>query len=192
VQLCGAVQHGSTATSASSRQQGRPTPHRANWDDSQTPSGAASSKRRGRHARCVPDRKSARGQSQSLAVKPARFPQATESPGRRRAAPQTSQADSTGSSPGADCQTSSTTGSHAGSHTDERHLDSPDFHRQPTGTRPRSRTDLNGSGRLHMEGRKHAGGRVGGLPRTRRRRLHDSRNLSWAPAASLRDRLRRP
>jgi hypothetical protein len=33
---------------------------------------------------------------------------------------------------------------------------------------------------------------VGGLPRTRRRSVHDSRNLSRAPAASLRDRLRRP
>jgi hypothetical protein len=30
------------------------------------------------------------------------------------------------------------------------------------------------------------------LPRTRRRSVHDSRNLSRAPAASLRDRLRRP
>ena len=38
----------------------------------------------------------------------------------------------------------------------------------------------------------HAGGRVGGLPRTRRRSVHDSRNLSRAPTASLRDRLRRP
>jgi hypothetical protein len=33
---------------------------------------------------------------------------------------------------------------------------------------------------------------VGVLPRTRRRSVHDSRNLSRAPAASLRDRLRRP
>jgi hypothetical protein len=33
---------------------------------------------------------------------------------------------------------------------------------------------------------------VGGLPRTRRRSIHASRNLSRAPAASLRDRLRRP
>ena len=33
---------------------------------------------------------------------------------------------------------------------------------------------------------------TGGLPRTRRRSVHDSRNLSRAPAASLRDRLRRP
>jgi hypothetical protein len=32
----------------------------------------------------------------------------------------------------------------------------------------------------------------GSLPRTRRRSIHDSRNLSRAPAASLRDRLRRP
>ena len=30
------------------------------------------------------------------------------------------------------------------------------------------------------------------LPRTRRRSVHDSRNLSRAPLASLRDRLRRP
>ena len=42
------------------------------------------------------------------------------------------------------------------------------------------------------EGQEHAGGSVGGLPRTRRRSVHDSRNLSRAPAASLRDRLRRP
>jgi hypothetical protein len=43
------------------------------------------------------------------------------------------------------------------------------------------------------EGREHAGGNVGVLPRTRRRSIHDSRNLaSRAPAASLRDRLRRP
>ena len=33
---------------------------------------------------------------------------------------------------------------------------------------------------------------MGGFPRTRRRSVHDSRNLSRAPAASLRDRLRRP
>ena len=37
------------------------------------------------------------------------------------------------------------------------------------------------------EGREHAGGSVGVLPRTRRRSIHDSRNLSRAPAASLRD-----
>jgi hypothetical protein len=41
-------------------------------------------------------------------------------------------------------------------------------------------------------GQKHAGGSVGDLPRTRRRSVHDSRNLSRAPLASLRDRLRRP
>ena len=34
--------------------------------------------------------------------------------------------------------------------------------------------------------------KCGCLPRTRRRSVHDSRNLSRAPAASLRDRLRRP
>ena len=33
---------------------------------------------------------------------------------------------------------------------------------------------------------------MGGLPRTRRRSVHDSRSLSRAPLASLRDRLRRP
>jgi hypothetical protein len=33
--------------------------------------------------------------------------------------------------------------------------------------------------------RRHAGGSVGVLPRTRRRSVHDSRNLSRAPAASL-------
>lgn len=42
------------------------------------------------------------------------------------------------------------------------------------------------------EGQEHAGGSGGGLPRTRRRSFHDSRNLSRAPAASLRDRLCRP
>ena len=41
-------------------------------------------------------------------------------------------------------------------------------------------------------GSRHAGGNVGGLPRTRRRSIHASRNLSRAPSASLRDRLRRP
>jgi hypothetical protein len=41
-------------------------------------------------------------------------------------------------------------------------------------------------------GRNYAGGKVGGLPRTRRGSIHASRNLSRAPAASLRDRLRRP
>jgi hypothetical protein len=40
--------------------------------------------------------------------------------------------------------------------------------------------------------RRHAGGNADGLPRTRRRSVHASRNLSRAPAASLRDRLRRP
>ena len=39
---------------------------------------------------------------------------------------------------------------------------------------------------------RHAGGSVAGLPRTHRRSVYDSRNLSRAPAASLRDRLRRP
>src|SRR5262249_11538607 len=42
------------------------------------------------------------------------------------------------------------------------------------------------------EGQEHAGGSVGGLPRSRRRSVHASRNQSRAPAASLRDRLRRP
>ena len=41
-------------------------------------------------------------------------------------------------------------------------------------------------------GSRYAGGKVGGLPRTRRRSIHASRNLSRAPSASLRDRLRRP
>src|SRR6516162_1042142 len=36
------VQHGSTATSAHSRQQLRPAAHSASWDNGQTPSGAAS------------------------------------------------------------------------------------------------------------------------------------------------------
>ena len=39
---------------------------------------------------------------------------------------------------------------------------------------------------------RHTGGNVGGLPRTRRRSIHASRNLSRALSASLRDRLRRP
>jgi hypothetical protein len=38
-------------------------------------------------------------------------------------------------------------GSRAGSHTDERPFGTPDLHGQPTAARPRSRTDLNGSGR---------------------------------------------
>src|SRR5439155_18010231 len=42
------------------------------------------------------------------------------------------------------------------------------------------------------EAREHAHGSVGALPRTRRTSVHDSRNLSRAPPASLRDRLRRP
>jgi hypothetical protein len=61
---------------------------------------------------------------------------------------------------------------------------------------PRSRTDLNGAGRPHRNLRirrsRACGGSVGVLPRTRRRSVHDSRNLSRAPAASLCDRLRRP
>ena len=42
-------------------------------------------------------------------------------------------------------------GSHAGSHRDEQPRGSPDSHGQRVSTRPRSRTDLNGSGRQHME-----------------------------------------
>jgi hypothetical protein len=57
-------------------------------------------------------------------------------------------------------------------------------------------TTADGSGRPEScygsGGQKHAGGSVCGLPRTRRRSVHDSRNLSRAPLASLRDRLRRP
>ena len=70
-------------------------------------------------------------------------------------------------------------------------------HRLPkrTGTRPRSQTDPNGAdartGDYGLEGREHARGSVDVLPRTRRRSVHGSRNLSKAPAASLRDRLRR-
>ena len=41
------VQRGSTATPPDNRQLARPPTHRASWDDSQTPSGAASSGRRG-------------------------------------------------------------------------------------------------------------------------------------------------
>ena len=47
-----------------------------------------------------------------------------------------------------------------------------------------SRPDLAG-------GSRHAGG-IWWAPRTRRRSIHASRNLSRAPSASLRDRLRRP
>ena len=72
----------------------------------------------------------------------------------------------------------------------------PDPPEQRARTSPRSRTDLNGcvcpASIYGLEGREHAGGSVGGLPRTRRRSIHDSQNLSRAPAASLRDRLRRP
>jgi len=42
------VQRRSTATSPHSHQQARPLTHRTSWDDRQTPSGAASSGRRGR------------------------------------------------------------------------------------------------------------------------------------------------
>jgi hypothetical protein len=45
---------------------------------------------------------------------------------------------------------------------------------------------------LRIKGQEHVAGSVGGLPQTRRRSVHDLRNLSRAPAASLRDRLRRP
>src|SRR5436190_20247059 len=45
---------------------------------------------------------------------------------------------------------------------------------------------------IRLAGRRYAGGGVGVLPRTRRRSIHASRNLSRAPPASLRDRLRRP
>jgi hypothetical protein len=48
-------------------------------------------------------------------------------------------------------QLSCAVGGHAGSHADERHRASPDFHGQPPGTTPRSRTDPNGSGCPHME-----------------------------------------
>ena len=62
--------------------------------------------------------------------------------------------------------------------------------------RQRSRTDLNRPGRLRGRLRLRrpgaCGRKVGVLPRTRRRSFHASRNLSRAPAASLRDRLRRP
>jgi hypothetical protein len=40
-------------------------------------------------------------------------------------------------------------GSHAGSHTDEQPRDAPNPCGQPGETNPRSRTDLNGSGRPH-------------------------------------------
>ena len=62
--------------------------------------------------------------------------------------------------------------------------------------RQRSRTDLNRPGRLcgrlRLRRPGACGRKVGVLPRTRRRSFHASRNLSRAPAASLRDRLRRP
>jgi len=45
---------------------------------------------------------------------------------------------------------------------------------------------------LSLTGRQYAGGSVDVLPRTRRRSVRDSRNLSRAPLASLRDRLCRP
>jgi len=41
-------------------------------------------------------------------------------------------------------------GSHAGSHADERPSGTPDLYGQPTAARPRSRTDLNGSGRPYI------------------------------------------
>ena len=45
--------------------------------------------------------------------------------------------------------------------------------------------------RRHNRRAWHRGGSAGGLPRTRRRSIHARRNLSRAPAASLRDRRRR-
>ena len=44
------------------------------------------------------------------------------------------------------CRASCAAGSHAGSHADERPSSSSDLHEQRARTRPRSRTDLNGSG----------------------------------------------
>ena len=64
------VQRGSTATSPRNSQQRRPPAHSASWDDGQTPSGAASSGRRGRRARCVPDRPVNAGNSRSLPDSP--------------------------------------------------------------------------------------------------------------------------
>ena len=47
------------------------------------------------------------------------------------------------------CQPSCVSRSHAGSHSDERPSSSPDSPEQRAAARPRSRTDLNGSGRPH-------------------------------------------
>jgi hypothetical protein len=49
-------------------------------------------------------------------------------------------------------------GSHAGSHWDERLRDSLDVTGQPTGIRPRLRTDLNTAGRPHGESTASEGG----------------------------------
>jgi hypothetical protein len=49
------------------------------------------------------------------------------------------------------CSASCAAGSHAGSHADGRHSGSPERREQRAGTRPRSRTDLNGSGCPHRE-----------------------------------------
>jgi hypothetical protein len=46
--------------------------------------------------------------------------------------------------------------------------------------------------KIRLGVRRYAGGNAGGLPRTRRRSVHASRNLFRAPSASLRDRLRQP
>ena len=62
---------------------------------------------------------------------------------------------------------SCTAGSHAESKADERHRALPDFHEQPPGTTPRSRTDPNGSGCPHMElriKRSRYSGALGGSP----------------------------
>jgi hypothetical protein len=53
----GAAQQQSTATSPDNRQPARPSAHRTSRDDGQTPSGAASSGRRGRRASCRGDQR---------------------------------------------------------------------------------------------------------------------------------------
>jgi hypothetical protein len=61
---------------------------------------------------------------------------------------------------------------------------SPDSYEHREQRRPRTRTGVNGSGCPHRYlriCREHADGSVGVLPRTLRRRVHDSRNLSRGP-----------
>ncbi len=64
------VQQQNTATSPDSNERELPPTPSMSWDSGQTPSGAASSGRRGRRARCVPDRPVNAGYLRSLLDSP--------------------------------------------------------------------------------------------------------------------------